>query len=318
MSAQIEYRDISQQVASMREQLELPAIFAFNGNRYPVHNPKVLLFDNSTELSKYAVWLNQSRLSDSPDKSPTFPTGGTWEKAYEIMAALPEISRLLRQRRIATIDEYYPIRPTDINFPMSYKFYTDERIGKLHGIRPENWIRPNGAAEDPLNEAARFESELAQTCFAITNLGIGPDPKLKDGSMIPRDWDAKAIEAAVQTGEAIEGSPHIGFVPKGILPDSGAIYVAMDRGTIFANSKYAPDPGHMPEHAISQAHGDFLRADLRVLAANGEFKQRNIEQVLFEAPTPDNPASMVTLGDTVILLDAKAAGRTMKRLGLAS
>ncbi|KKS98064.1 MAG: glucosamine-6-phosphate isomerase, glucosamine-6-phosphate deaminase [Candidatus Gottesmanbacteria bacterium GW2011_GWA2_43_14] len=262
--------------------------------------------------------LNQSRLVDSPDKSPTFPTGGTWEETYTIMASLPDISRLLRQRRIATVDEYFPIRPTDKNYPMSYRAYTDERIGIPNGLGPENWIRPDGAAEDPIAEAARFEAELQNERFVITNLGIGPDPKLADGRVIPVDWNDKVIGKAILGGKVIEGSSHIGFVPKGISPDSGAILVYMDEGTIFANKKYAPDPDNMPGAAITQAHGDFRRADLRVVAATGTFKQRNVEKILFEVPTPDNPASMVNLGETVVLLDANAAERTMKRLGLTS
>lgn len=317
MLTQIECRDISPQVADLREQLGVPDQITHQDKIYQVFNPQVLVFDNSHDLSNYAVQLNQSRLTDNPEKSTTFPTGGTWEEAYAIMASLPDISRLLRQRKIATVDEYYPIRPTDTNYPMSYRAYTDERIGVPHGLGPENWIRPDGAAEDPIAEAARFEAELQIENFAVTNLGIGPDPKLADGRVIPMDWNDEEIEKAIRGGKVIEGSSHIGFVPKGISPDSGAIFVNMDEGTIFANKKYAPDPDNMPGDAITQAHGDFRRSDLRVVAATGPFKQRNVEKILFEAPTPDNPASMVTLGETIVLLDAKAAARTMNRLGLA-
>ncbi|OGG15919.1 hypothetical protein A3D78_07510 [Candidatus Gottesmanbacteria bacterium RIFCSPHIGHO2_02_FULL_39_14] len=316
MFTQIECRNISPQVASLREHLGVPDSLTHQGKIYRVHSPQVLVFNNTHDLSRHAVNLNQARLTDYPERIPTFPTGGTWEEAYDIMATLPDISRLLRQRRIATVDEYWRLLKSDINYPMSYEFYTDKRIGEPHGLGPENWIRPNGAAEDPYQEAASFESELRKECFAITNLGVGPDPKLANGAVIPEDWNDEAIEMAIKEEKAIEGSSHIGFVPKGISPDSGAIFVAIDRATKEANKKYAPDPEHIPGGAITQAHGDFRRADLRVMAAIGPNKQRNVEKILFEAPSPDNPASMVTLGETVILLDAKAAERTMKRLGL--
>lgn len=316
MLAQIECRDISSQVAAFREQLEIPSQIDHNGKYFPIYAPQVVVFENTHDLSQFAVELNRERLTDCPKQTVTFPTGGTWEEPYEIMASMPEISWLLRQRRISTIDEYWRLSKSDINYPMSYVCYTDARIGNPHGLGPENWIRPNGGAENPNEEAARFEEELLKETFAIKNIGIGPDPKMADGSVIPKEWNDKQITEMIRKRRVVEGSSHIGFVPKGVSPDSGAIYITLDQGTIFANKRYAPDPDHMPEGAITQGHGDFLRADLRIMVATGPFKQRNVEKVLFTAPSPDNPASMVTLGESIILLDIKAASRIMSRLGL--
>lgn len=119
----------------------------YKGKFYPIYNPRVIVFDNTHDLGLFAVHLNQEILLDCPNQTVTFPTGGTWEEPYAIMVSLPDISKLLRLRRIATIDEYWPLKKTDINYPMSYQAYTDKQIGIPHGLGPENWIRPNGAIQ---------------------------------------------------------------------------------------------------------------------------------------------------------------------------
>lgn len=132
--------------------------------------------------------------------------------------------------------------------------------------------------------------------------------------MVPSDWTDEQIQEAIARGEVVDGSSHIGFIPKGTGLEEGVIYVTLDQGTIFENSKDAPDPGNFPNYAITQAYRHFLRGELRLMAATGPFKQRNIEKVLFQPPCLDNPASIVTLGETIIFLDIPAAERVMGRL----
>ncbi|KKS95742.1 MAG: Glucosamine-6-phosphate deaminase [Candidatus Gottesmanbacteria bacterium GW2011_GWA2_43_14] len=315
MLARLECQDITSAVIGLREENGVPDNFDHNGVIYQVYHPSVLVMPDQHILSQTALQKTYNTLSDFPGYAGTFPTGGTWEEHYALMAANAGLfAPLFNGRPIASVDEYYPLGPDNPNYPISYRVYTDIRIGIPMGIHFEQWIRPNSAASDPNEEAARFERELQSESFALTNLGIGPDPKMADGTMIPEEFTEKQIARLVAAGRAVEGSPHIGFVPKGTSPDSGAIYVKLDRGTIFANSQGAPDPDNMPSGAITQGPADFLRSQIRVMMASGIFKPRNVEKVLLEPPSVENPASLVTLGESVILLDQAAAGRVLNRI----
>lgn len=316
LNRDIKFQNITSQVVTLRQELEIPYALAHRGTIYQICPPTVLVFPTPSDLSVCALEIIHAQLTEHPNEAVTFPTGGTWEEPYDLMGRQQTIFEpLLHGRRVATVDEYHRIYPRHPNWSMSYKVYTDTRIGQPLGLNPEQWIRPNGEAEDPSIEAARFEEELAREQFALTNLGIGPDPKMTDGNLISADLSDRDIDRLILEKEAIEGSSHVGFVPPGTPPDSKAMYVRLDRGTIFANSKGAPKPDQMPEGAITQSHADFLRSRLRLMAATGPFKQRNVERVLLEPPSVDNPASLVTLGSTIILLDRAAAYRVQQRIG---
>ncbi|OGG21166.1 hypothetical protein A3B48_03270 [Candidatus Gottesmanbacteria bacterium RIFCSPLOWO2_01_FULL_40_10] len=315
MRPNLECLDISQPVADLRVELGIPDQFEHQGVIYPVLHPKILVLPDHHELSQMALENTIMYLTEYPEDAITFPTGNTWKEHYALMEKQSGLFKnLLKGRKIATVDEYYPVYSGHPNYPISYKVYTDQRLGIPLGISPEQWIRPDGAAADPFEEADRFERELQSVPFSLTNLGIGPDPKIADGSMIPPKYSDKQIENLIRSGHAIEGSSHIGFVPKGTPPDSGAIYVRLDRGTIFENSRGVPAPDQMPDGAITQAHGDFSRSKIRVMAASGELKPRNVEKVLLESPGMDNPASLVTLGESMVLLDQAAAARVLDRI----
>jgi len=314
MRNQIECTDITPQVSTLRDKLQIPLEYVFCGKKYPVYTPQVLVFQTPDDVSTFATSIIEAHLVDSSD-SVTFPTGNTWKPMYRDMAKRSDVfTPLLQKRKSACLDEYVMKKSNPNYKAVSYVVYTDDLIGRPQNLGPENWIRPDGTDDNPWVAADRFEYELRQQGFSLYNLGIGPDAKTAKDEVLPPELTDSEIEEMVKKGNAIEASRHIGFIKLGTPPYCGATVIDLDRGTIFANNKKVPSPDNFPTQAITQGPGDILRADLRVIAATDRYKQRNIESVLFQSPDIVNPASMATLGKTVILLDAGAAGRTINRL----
>lgn len=314
MNNLVECTDLTSQVSALRDQLGIPSTFKYGSLYYQVYSPQVLIFQDPEGVATQATGIIEANLVDSPD-SQTYPTGESWKLVYKKMEQRKAVfSPLLSKRKSACVDEYV-MRDNNPNYgAISYVVYTDERIGRPLGLGSEHWVRPEGTTDDPYAAARIFEAELKGLKMRQINLGIGPDPKRKSGEFIDPKLSDLEIEEMVKRGEAIAGSKHIGFIEAGTPPSQGATVVNLDEGTIFANSRDVPAPDKFPRQAITQSHGDILRAGLRVLIATGRFKQRNIETVLLQPPTIDNPSSLVTLGETIFLLDADAAQRVVDRL----
>lgn len=310
----LELVEITEPVRVLREKLAIPDKMVHESKAYPIFPPRVIVFQRIDDIGLTVGKITEQALVDLSKKAHVHPTGETFVPIYPIMCANQVVRERLFKVPNTTIDEYHPIRPGEPNFPIAYAVYSDKHIGVPLGIPSEAWIRPDGSAEDGQAEAERFDQSLARVDIAVVKLGIGPDPKTKEREVIPAECDDEQIRQAVGRGEIIPGSSHIGFVPSGTSPEAGVLYVTLDQGTVFKNSEDAPDPEHFPGHAITQAHRHFRRGEIRVLVATRPFKQRGVEKVLFQPPTVDNPSSLVTLGETVILLDTQAAGRVMDRL----
>jgi glucosamine-6-phosphate deaminase len=282
--------DITAEVRGVRNALGIPDAVNIKGKDYTVHPPKhVIVFAKPADLHTFVVdrWIQAARDSQG---GHIIPTGATFEPVYaEAARRKTDVSPLLTHRDISNLDEVWPIREGDANMPLTYIVYRNTRVVEPLGLSGEQCIIPDGRTDNPHHEVVIFERKLADKTWDFAMLGIGPDEKNVAGRIIP-------------------ASPHLGFIPRGTPPEQTAMFVQLDEGTIFANSREAPDPDHFFTHAITQGPGDIKRAERHLLVATGGQKMRNIRDVLFGPVDMDIPATHVLLyPETTIVLDTQSA-----------
>lgn len=282
--------DITKQVIELRKSLKIPDQVNIAGIGYQVYPPKqVVVFATRDHLFSFIVdkWI---QVATDSSGGHIIPTGGTYEPIYDEAARRKsELSPHLTRRDISNLDEVWPIRDGDPNIPLTYIVYRNERVVKPLGLSEGQCIIPDGRTEHPQEEVVIFEGRLVDKTWDFAMMGIGPDEMDEDRRIIP-------------------ASPHIGFIPGGTLPDQTAMYIELDKGTIYANSRGAPDPDHFFTHAITQGPGDIKRARRHLLAATGTHKKQNIRDVLLGPVDIHIPATQVLLyPETTVVLDTQSA-----------
>lgn len=281
---------ITRDVIDARDALGIPDSVHINGKNYPVYPPRqVVVFAQPADLHVFVVdkWIEVS--TDSPE-GHIIPTGSTYKPIYANAAERKtQLSPLLRRRDISNLDEVWPINDGDPNMSEAYIVYRNTRVVGPLDLSEEQCLIPDGRTGKPHEEVIIFERKLASKMWGFAMLGIGPDQQHVAHWVIP-------------------ASPHIGFIPRGTPPEQTAMFIKLDEGTLFANSRGAPDPDHFFTHAITQGPADIARAERHLLAATGEKKKNNINSVLLGPVDIHIPASQVLLyPETTVVLDTAAA-----------
>lgn len=282
--------DITQQIINTRNALGIPDEVRIGGVDYKIHRPKqVVVFANPSHLHSFTVdqWI---KAASDFSGGHIISTGETFEPVYDEAARRKsELSPHLTRIDISNLDEVWPIKEGDPNIPLTYIVYRNIRVVKPLGLSEGQCIIPDGNTENPQEEVVLFEGKLADRTWDFAMMGIGPDEKTVGGRIIP-------------------ASPHIGFIPRGTLPEQTAMLVKLDEGTIYANSRGAPDPDHFFTHAITQGPGDIKRAKRHLLVATGTHKKQNIRDVLLGCVNIHIPATQVLLyPETTVVLDTQSA-----------
>jgi len=282
--------DITGEVIDVRNALGIPDEVNIKGKDYRVHPPhQVVVFAQLPDLYTSVVddW---SHVSSDSQGGHILPTGDTFKPVYaEAGRRKTKLSPLLTRRDFSNLDEVWQIKEADVNMSETYIVYRNTMFVEPLGLSEEQCIIPDGKTDTPHQEVVIFERKLAGKTWDLAMLGIGPDETTIDGRII-------------------SASPHIGFIPRGTPPDQTAMFVQLDEGTLFANSRRAPDPDHFFTHAITQGPADIGRAERHLLVATGAKKMNNIRDVLFGPVNMDIPATHVLLyPETTIVLDTLAA-----------
>jgi len=244
------------------------------GERLNVYRPDVVILPTPEEVGRYAAQIVQEQIETKPDSIITYPTGRSpVEMNKRLVQAGLDWSRI----RIKNLDEYWRIDP---RHPASYDAVMRRQIIDYINILPQNWEIPNGMAEDPDEEAARFEQvfkEFGPVNLAI--LGIGP-----------------------------KRTCHMGFNERGSQLDSRTRYMLLDPETRDANAPYFANPNDMPAGAITQGVATILEAERIILLALGEHKAEGIYRTLVGEIGSDAPASFLRYHPQVtFILDQGAA-----------
>ena len=177
--------------------------------------------------------------------------------------------------RSVNLDEY---RGLSAEHDQSYRYFMQTHLFDHVDIRRENTNVPNGMAEDPAAECARYDQ-------IIRDLG-GIDLQL--------------------LGMGHNG--HIGFnEPTDYFP-LGTHLVDLTQSTIEANTRFFHSVDEVPRQAVSLGIGAIMRARQVVLIATGPDKAQAIHDSVLENVIPQVPCSILRYHpNAIFLLDREAA-----------
>jgi len=241
------------------------------------YKPEVIICKTPSEVDAYVANRLAQQIQTRPDSVLTLPTGNTPTGMYEHLVTLVKSGQLdLSRVTIFNLDEYHPIDPSHKG---SYAAYMRRHL--IDQVPTSAWYIPNGQAEDPQGEAARFKALLdAHQPVDLAILGIGP-------------------------GDTC----HIGFNEKGSSIDTTVRYMPLDPQTKATNSQLFEDPSEIPEGTLTQGIADILQAKEIIVIAKGSSKAWGVNRALKGPVGAEAPASFLRLHPHVtFVLDEEAAG----------
>ncbi len=177
--------------------------------------------------------------------------------------------------RTVNLDEYVGL---SADHDQSYAYFMSHNLFDHVDIDKANTNLPNGLAEDPVAECARYDSVVASMGGVdVQVLGIG-------------------------------NNGHIGFNEPASAFSKGTGLVDLTDSTIDANQRFFAHREDVPTQAFSMGVGQIMNADKILLIALGKGKAEILEKSLFGDITPEVPASALQLfkGEVVVCADEDA------------
>ncbi len=206
-------------------------------------------------------------------------TGSTPIGIYRELIAMHRAGLSFRGVITFNLDEYYGLSPEQ---PESYHRFMHEQFFAHVDVLPENIHLPSGTTP---------RAEVADTCRLY-------EQKIRDAGGI----DIQIL--------GIGRTGHVGFNEPGSTARSRTRLITLDHLTRRDNSRYFPDPGHMPIQAVTMGIGTILEARRVILLAFGEHKAEIVRRAFEDEPHADVPASFLQNHEnSLVILDAEAAGK---------
>ncbi len=202
-------------------------------------------------------------------------TGGTPVGAYRQLVEWYKKGDLdFREVSTINLDEY---RGLDRDHPESYHHFMFEHLFDHVNIDPRNVHLPDGTAEDPDAECARYDR-------VIEELG-GVDLQL--------------------LGIGVDG--HIGFNEPGAAFELGTHCADLAESTIEANQRFFEKREDVPRQAYTMGIRTIMHARKVLLAVSGAAKAEIVKRSFFGPVTPEVPASILQMHpDVTVVGDAEA------------
>ena len=186
--------------------------------------------------------------------------------------------------RSVNLDEY---RGLSAEHDQSYRYFMQTHLFDHVDTRRENTNVPNGMAEDPAAECARYDQ-------IIRDLG-GIDLQL--------------------LGMGHNG--HIGFnEPTDYFP-LGTHLVDLTQSTIEANKRFFASEADVPRQALTMGVGSIMSAKSVLVVVSGADKAAIVRSAFCGPITPQVPASILQLHPNVTLVGDRAALTEIRKEGVA-
>lgn len=186
--------------------------------------------------------------------------------------------------RSVNLDEY---RGLSAEHDQSYRYFMQTHLFDHVDIRRENTNVPNGMAEDPAAECARYDQ-------IIRDLG-GIDLQL--------------------LGMGHNG--HIGFnEPTDYFP-LGTHLVDLTQSTIEANKRFFASEADVPRQALTMGVGSIMSAKSVLVVVSGADKAAIVRSAFCGPITPQVPASILQLHPHVTLVGDRVALTEIRKEGVA-
>ena len=226
-------------------------------------------------MSCQAASIVSAQINKKPDCVLGLATGSTPIGMYQHLVEWHKKGELdFSQIHTVNLDEYFGLAPTH---DQSYRYFMQTNLFDHINVKPENTNVPNGLAEDPLAECARYNK-------VISDLG--------------------GIDLQV-VGLGHNG--HIAFNEPGVDFGSETHVVELAESTIVANSRFFASMDEVPRKAFTMGIKSIMQARHVLMVVNGEAKADIVKAVFTGPVTPDVPASILQLHPNVSLVGDAAA-----------
>ena len=222
------------------------------------------------EMSRKAANILSAQIILKPDCVLGLATGSTPIGTYDQLVEWYNKGDLdFAEVKTVNLDEY---RGLSRDNDQSYYYFMHSHLFDRVNIKQENTNVPDGMAEDPVAECARYE-ELIQSVGGvdIQLLGIGHNG-------------------------------HIGFNEPGVSFAKETHCVDLTERTIEANKRFFPSVDDVPKQAISMGIKTIMRAKKILLIASGEDKAEIVAKAFFGPVVPEVPASILQMHDDVVVV----------------
>jgi len=240
--------------------------------------PKVTILPDEKILSRTLAAQLVAALREKPDLVLGLPTGRTPIRLYhELGARYAKGEADLSRVTTFNLDEFLGVGP---EHPGSYHAFMQEHLFARVNVPPRQINILNGAASDPAEECARYESAIvAAGGIDLQLLGIGTNGHI--------GFNEPARELAGKTHRV---------VLKASTRRSNA--------ALFGGSE-----ANVPREALSMGMATILRARRIIMIATGKSKAGCVNRMVNGPITTRMPASFLQLHrDVELMLDEPAAG----------
>ena len=236
-------------------------------------------------MSRQAANIISAQVILEPQCVLGLATGSTPIGAYEQLVEWYKKGDLsFAGVRSVNLDEY---RGLSAEHDQSYRYFMQTHLFDHVDIRRENTNVPNGMAEDPAAECARYDQ-------IIRDLG-GIDLQL--------------------LGMGHNG--HIGFnEPTDYFP-LGTHLVDLTQSTIEANKRFFVSEADVPRQALTMGVGSIMSAKSVLVVVSGADKAAIVRSAFCGPITPQVPASILQLHPHVTLVGDRAALTEIRKEGVA-
>ena len=224
---------------------------------------KIIKVASYEKLSRQAANIISAQVILKPNAVLGLATGSTPEGTYAQLIKWHEKGDIdFSNVTTVNLDEYCGLSPEN---DQSYRYFINTKFFNHININKEKTNVPNGLAEDPVHECARYDA-------LIDSLG-GVDIQLL----------------------GIGHNGHIGFNEPGEAFEKTTHVVELKKSTIDANARFFEDISQVPTHAITMGIKSIMNARRILLIANGKDKREILDKALFGPVTPAVPASILQL-----------------------
>lgn len=236
---------------------------------------KIQAAKNYNDLSRKAANLISAQVIIKPDAVLGLATGSTPIGTY---AQLIDWYRKgdvdFSQTVSVNLDEYMGLGG---DHDQSYRYFMNEQLFDHINIRKEYTNVPDGKADDPEGECARYNQVIRQTGgIDLQLLGIG-------------------------------GNGHIGFNEPSDIFEKETHVVTLTSETRQSNARFFQSLDDVPTHAITMGMKNIMSAQRILLLATGEAKAEAVYNSFFGPITPAVPASILQLHREVTVIADEAA-----------
>ncbi|MCI8910020.1 MAG: glucosamine-6-phosphate deaminase [Oscillibacter sp.] len=246
---------------------------------------RIYLCKDYQGMSRQAANLISAQVIMKPECVLGLATGSTPVGTYDQLVEWVRKKDLSFSRvRSVNLDEY---RGLSGGHEQSYRYFMQKHLFDRVDICLENTNVPNGLAEDPEAECARYDA-------LIESLG-GIDLQL--------------------LGMGRNG--HIGFNEPGDSFQLGTHVVDLAPSTIEANKRFFASESDVPRQAMTMGIMHIMQARKILVAVSGEDKADAVARAFTGPVTPQIPASILQIHPDVVLVgDQAALSKLDKREGM--